>query len=70
VRMCVFAREQADGSVKLSLRAVAPQRVSGVAQHFGGGGHAQAAGATVQLPLDEAIAQVVARMAEELEAGA
>ena len=67
VRMCVFAREQADGSIKLSLRAVAPYKVSGVAQAFGGGGHAQAAGATVQLPLDEAIAQVVARMKEELE---
>ena len=70
VRMCVFAREQADGSVKLSLRAVAPYRVSGVAQHFGGGGHAQAAGATVQLPLGEAIDQVVARMKEELEQNA
>ncbi len=67
VRMCVFAREQADGSVKLSLRAVAPANVARVAVNFGGGGHAQAAGATVQLPLDEAIRQVVARMAEELE---
>jgi len=67
VAMCVFAREQSGGSVKLSLRAVAPHRVSGVAQAFGGGGHAQAAGATVQLPLEEAIAQVVARMKEELE---
>ena len=66
----VFAREQADGSVKLSLRAVAPCKVSGVAQHFGGGGHAQAAGASVQLPIDEAIRQVVARMAEELESNA
>ena len=70
VRMCVFAREQADGSVKLSLRAVAPYKVSGVAQHFGGGGHAQAAGASVQLPLDEAIAQAVARMKEEMVAQA
>jgi phosphoesterase RecJ-like protein len=70
VRMCVFAREQADGSVKLSLRAVAPYKVSGVAQHFGGGGHAQAAGASVQLPIDEAIRQVIARMAEELESNA
>lgn len=67
VRMCVFARETAEGSVKLSLRAVAPHCVSGVAQSFGGGGHAQAAGATVQLSLDEAVEQVVARMAEELE---
>ena len=67
VRMCVFAREQADGSVKLSLRAVAPHKVSTVAQSFGGGGHAQAAGATVLMPLDEAIDRVVARMKEELE---
>ncbi len=70
VRMCVFAREQADSSIKLSLRAVAPHQVSGVAQHFGGGGHAQAAGASVQLPIDEAIRQVIARMAEELESNA
>ena len=67
VRMCVFAREQADGSVKLSLRSVEPCQVSGVAQAFGGGGHAQAAGATVQLLLDEAIRQVVACMQAELE---
>ena len=70
VRMCVFAREQGQGRVKLSLRAVAPCQVSGVAQHFGGGGHAQAAGATVELPLDEAVSQVVARMRQELEAQA
>ena len=67
VAMCVFAREQADGSVKLSLRAVAPHKVSGVAQSFGGGGHAQAAGATVKGNLEDAIARVVARMKEELE---
>ena len=67
VAMCVFAREQVDGTVKLSLRSVAPHRVSGVAQHFGGGGHAQAAGATVNMPLDEAVVQAVACMKEELE---
>ena len=67
VAMCVFAREQADGSIKLSLRAVAPHKVSGVAQSFGGGGHAQAAGATLQGTLDDAITRVVARMKEELE---
>jgi len=67
VRMCVFARETEEGAVKLSMRAVEPSKVSGVAQSFGGGGHAQAAGATVELPLDEAVRQVVARMKEELE---
>lgn len=67
VRMCVFAREHVDGSVKLSLRAVAPHQVSDVAQLFGGGGHAQAAGATVQMTLEDAVEQVVAAMKEELE---
>lgn len=67
VRMCVFARETADGSVKLSLRAVAPYQVSTVAQSFGGGGHAQAAGASVQMPLDEAVREAVERMKQELE---
>lgn len=67
VHMCVFARETSDGRVKLSLRSLAPHCVSSVAQTFGGGGHAQASGATVQMSLDEAIEQAVARMTEELE---
>ncbi len=67
VCMSVFGREQADGTVKLSLRSIDPYQVSGVAQHFGGGGHAQAAGASVQLPLDEAVRQAVECMKKELE---
>jgi len=67
VSMCIFAREATDGSVKLSFRAVPPCKVSDVAQSFGGGGHAQAAGATVQLSLDDAVREAVARMKEELE---
>lgn len=66
-RMCVFARENGKGGVKLSLRSVHPWQVSSVAQRFGGGGHAQASGATVKLTLDEAVRQVVACMKEELE---
>lgn len=66
-RMCVFARENGKGGVKLSLRSIHPWQVSGVATRFGGGGHAQASGATVDLPLDEAVRQVVAAMTEELE---
>ena len=67
VHMCVFAREQADGTTKLSLRSVAPYDITGVAQQFGGGGHAQAAGATVFLSLEEAITRVVESMKQELE---
>ncbi len=67
VKMCVFARETGQGDVKLSLRAVAPHNVAQVALRFGGGGHAQAAGATVQTPLMETIEQVAAVMSEALE---
>lgn len=48
VKMAVLAREAGDGRVKLSLRAVKPWAVDKVAKAFGGGGHAQASGATLQ----------------------
>ena len=66
-RMSVFARENGRGGVKLSLRSVHPWQISGVAMRFGGGGHPTAAGATVQLPLEEAVHQVIDAMKEELE---
>ena len=67
VRMTVLARETTTpGEVKLSLRAVEPDNVSGVAQRFGGGGHAQAAGATVKGTLEECVARCVAAMAEAM----
>lgn len=68
VKMCVFARETSvPGMVKCSLRAVEPYAVNGIAVSFGGGGHAQAAGCTLQMDIDEAVAQVVAKMQCELE---
>lgn len=68
VKMCVFAREtNTPGAVKCSLRAVAPHAINDVAVAFGGGGHAQASGCTLQLDVDEAIRQIVAKMAEKLE---
>lgn len=46
--------QQADGRVKISWRALEPGiDVSPVAQHFGGGGHAAAAGADVEGKLEE-----------------
>lgn len=67
VRMAVLARETSrPGEVKLSLRAVEPDNVSGVAKSFGGGGHAQAAGATVHGQVEEWVARCVAAMAEAM----
>lgn len=52
--------ERTDGKVKISWRSVAGITVSGVAAQFGGGGHAQAAGAEVAGTLDEVEARVLA----------
>lgn len=54
VRMSIQIREAANGGVKASLRAVEPDRVDKLAAHFGGGGHAQAAGCSLPDSLAEA----------------
>lgn len=46
-------KERRDGTVKVSLRSVPGIDVAAVAQQFGGGGHRQAAGATLDGPLHE-----------------
>lgn len=66
VRMAILATEREDG-VKLSLRAVEPDTVNDIAQKFGGGGHAQAAGCTIRLPLHEAAQAVLDVMKDKLE---
>ena len=65
VRMAILATQRED-SVKLSLRAVEPDTVNDIAKQFGGGGHAQAAGVTMHMPMNEAIAAVLAAMKEKL----
>ena len=52
--------------MKLSLRAVEPDTVSDIAKQFGGGGHAQAAGVTMQLPMKDAVSAVLAAMSAKL----
>ena len=42
------------------------QYVNDIAKQFGGGGHAQAAGVTMHMPMDEAVAAVLAEMAKKL----
>lgn len=60
VDAAAFFKASPDG-VKVSLRAKCPGLdVGAVARTFGGGGHAAAAGASIQAPLEDAIAQVLA----------
>jgi phosphoesterase RecJ-like protein len=63
VRAAALVRESKEG-VRCSLRARVPFDVSRVAQAFGGGGHALAAGCTLPFPMEDAIH----RLTQALEA--
>lgn len=66
-RMAVLARETEDGRIKFSLRARAPLTVDDVAAGLGGGGHARAAGISMEGTLAAATRQVVRAMISRLE---
>jgi phosphoesterase RecJ-like protein len=59
MRACVLFRERPDGTVKISLRSIPGINVAAVAQQWGGGGHRQAAGATLKMSLAEAVDAVL-----------
>ena len=64
VRMAATLRETADGTAKLSVRAVPGCDATIIARRFGGGGHKGAAGANMSMPLAEAAKQVEAALLE------
>ena len=59
-KLAILLREPEEGVSKLSFRAQQGYDAVAVASAFGGGGHRSAAGATVQAPAAEALAQVLA----------
>jgi phosphoesterase RecJ-like protein len=63
----VLFKERRDGTVKISLRSAPGINVGSVAQALGGGGHREAAGATLEMPLDEARPLVLAKVRALLE---
>jgi len=69
VRLCALFKERDAATVKLSLRSTPDIDVSIIAQRLGGGGHAQAAGATLHMGLDEARATVLPMLRAELGHG-
>ena len=64
--MALLARVGEDGKIKFSLRAKEPQRIDDVAQKFGGGGHPQASGITMDGTLDAAVEMVLAEMVKKI----
>jgi phosphoesterase RecJ-like protein len=61
-------KERFDGTVKLSLRSVPGLNVAVICQTWGGGGHAQAAGANLPMTIEEAEATVLPILREVLTA--
>ena len=58
VRMAATLRQSRTGKTRISLRAVPGYDAAAVCGEFGGGGHTGAAGATTEMPLEEAIRAV------------
>ena len=66
--MAMLAREDGNGQIKFSLRAKEPNRVDDIAGRFGGGGHPQASGITMDGTLDECAEAVLKAMEEKTNA--
>ena len=62
VKLAATLREEEDGSVKISVRAVPGWDAAAVCEKFGGGGHKGAAGAGVEMPLQQAVEAVKAAL--------
>ncbi len=66
-KMGLVVSEMEDGTIRASLRCRAPYDVAEVAAQFGGGGHVLAAGCTLDGPLADAEAKLVAACREAID---
>lgn len=57
--VCITIREVGENVSKLSLRSSSSVNVSEICSQFGGGGHAMAAGCTMQCSLEEAKSRIL-----------
>lgn len=68
VEIAALLHELKSGSVKVSLRSRGKQDVNVIAGVFGGGGHAAAAGFSLDIPVEEAEEMVLKELKSRLEA--
>jgi phosphoesterase RecJ-like protein len=59
VEVAVFLRELSDHNVRLSLRSKGLVNVAAIAESFGGGGHENASGCTLEGPMHKAMDQIL-----------
>lgn len=62
VRVAVFLYQNEDGSYKVSTRSTDQTNLAEMAVHFGGGGHAKAAGFTMYGDIQDIIDEIVAEL--------
>lgn len=67
VQIAILAEEAEDGS-KFSFRSIGETDVAALARQVGGGGHVHASGATIHMPLKEAVDQVLSVFVPAAEA--
>ncbi len=59
VEVAVFLREMTDRRIRVSLRSKSTVRVTHVAEQFGGGGHENASGCTLEGPIEAATDRIL-----------
>jgi phosphoesterase RecJ-like protein len=70
IQAAVFFKEAEDGHWRVSLRSKGEIDVGRVARSFGGGGHKNASGCTLEGPLERVRARILERVAPEVAAHA
>lgn len=68
VEVACLCKEQADGSVKVSMRSKTSVDVSKIGMKFSGGGHKRAAGCTIHKPIAEAVKLMKSELKAAVEA--
>ena len=64
VKIAATLRQQPDGRIKLSVRALPEYDANAICRKLGGGGHRGAAGATLDMSLEQAVTTVIQAMPE------
>ncbi|MFQ6614326.1 MAG: bifunctional oligoribonuclease/PAP phosphatase NrnA [Fidelibacterota bacterium] len=66
VEVAIMFFEKPDGTCRINFRSKGRYTINQIAKTFGGGGHAFAAGAVVNAPLEETISNVMAHVTSDL----
>lgn len=68
VEAAVFLRELPEGRIRLSLRGKGKVNVAAISERLGGGGHENAAGCTLDGPMERATQEILAALSREMDA--